>query len=156
LGEFNLENFDQNRDSFILYVMWVISTFLILVVFLNLLIAIISDIFDKIHENIQNNLIKELVYFMVESEVLINRRKLFKKHKYIIIVSRERGKSTPVDAETRLQIIKNSMENQVSIQNNHLNEIYKRLEKDCREKIQNKAETLDISVTKKMNGLTKL
>ena len=37
---------------------------------LNLLIALINDIFAKIYQNINNNMLQELAVIMVESELL--------------------------------------------------------------------------------------
>ena len=154
MGEFDLENFETNRDEALFYILWVLSTFLILIVFLNLLIAIISDIFDKVHENINNNLMKELVYFMVESEVLINRKALFKKQKYIIIVARERGETGEFDAESKLSVIKHNMDRQVNNQKNELDRIRKGLERGIKEKIQMRADTIETSANKHIAQLS--
>jgi hypothetical protein len=60
LGEFDTSAFEDNYFTVLVYVIWFLWTFLILIVFLNLLIAVLSDSFDKIQENLENNLLKEM------------------------------------------------------------------------------------------------
>lgn len=153
MGDFDLSNFEENSAKVLVYIMWVLNTFLIMVVFLNLLIAIISDIFDKVHENIKNNLVKELVFFMVESEVLINRRKLFKKHKYMIIVTRVRGETGEMDADSKLSVIRNNMDLQVRVQNKEVENIQKNLETELKERIFQRTDAIETSSLKALNSL---
>lgn len=54
LGEFDLEPFAAN-ESDMQWVLFVLATFLSNIVFLNMLIAIMSDTFDKITENKERN-----------------------------------------------------------------------------------------------------
>ena len=53
---------------------------------------------------------------MVESEVLINRKKLFKKQKYMIIVARVKGETADFSADSKMEIIKHNMNLQVQLQ----------------------------------------
>ena len=117
LADFNTEEFPKNGFDTLIFIIWILSTFLILIVLLNMLIAIISDIFDKVYENMQNHLLKELVVLMVESEVFISRLKLFKNQRYIIMINKVTGNQSYVDAESKLQVIKISMDKTVDEQN---------------------------------------
>lgn len=150
MGEFDLDNFNENSDYVLVYILWIANTFLILIVFLNLLIAIISDIFDKVHENIKTNLVKELVYFMVESEVLINRKKLFKKQKYMIIVARVKGETADYNADSKMEVIKNNMNIQVQHQKAELDRIQHNLELELKERIYLKANAIEGSAIKQL------
>lgn len=150
MGEFDLENFSNNSDHVLVYILWLANTFLILVVFLNLLIAIISDIFDKVHENIKTNLVKELVYFMVESEVLINRKKLFKKQKYMIIVARVKGETADFSADSKMEIIKHNMNLQVQLQKAELDQIQHNLESELKERIYMRSNAIEGSACKQL------
>lgn len=84
-----------------------------MIVLLNALIAIISDIFDKVYESMDSNLMKELVILMVESELLISRKGLFKKKKYVILMSRETGETGQVDVDSKLGVVRHHMAKQV-------------------------------------------
>ena len=88
-----------------------------------MLIALVNDIFDKIHENINNNLLKEFVVLMVESELLISRAKLFENKKYIIVVSKEKGNESAVDADSKLGVIKSNMDKKITEQGEVLDKV---------------------------------
>ena len=47
LGEFRLDDYEKSTNTGWLYVLFWVSTFLLMVVFLNMLIAIMSDTFEK-------------------------------------------------------------------------------------------------------------
>ena len=60
---------------------------------------------------------------MVESELLISRAKLFENKKYIIVVSKEKGNESKVDADSKLGVIKANMDKKVAEQENVLNKV---------------------------------
>ena len=93
-----------------------------------MLIALVSDIFDKIHENINNNLLKELAVVMVESEFLISRARLFYGKKYIIVVRKEKGSESNIDADSKLGVIKLNMDNKIKDQSKILDRVVNSLE----------------------------
>jgi hypothetical protein len=103
-----------------------------------MLIAIISDIFEKVHENISNNLLKELAVLMVETELLISRKRLFKNKKYLIIIAQEKGETSRVDAESKLMILKQYMFKKVNEQEKRLKEISVDFEKFLEEETESK------------------
>jgi len=129
IGDFNTDVIPTNGYNVLIYIIWLLATFMLLIVLLNMLIALISDIFDKVHENISNNLLKELVVLMVESELLISRTKLFKRKKYIILISKETADSTTSDSDSKLGILKASMDVRINEQNETLQQITTNLEK---------------------------
>jgi len=59
MGEFNTDGF-VNTDKYYLYALWFMNVIMTLIVLLNLLIAIMSDTFDRIRESLDNNMYKEL------------------------------------------------------------------------------------------------
>lgn len=83
LGDFDTEAY-VDTDKYYLYFIWILSTLIALIIFLNLLIAIMGDTFDRVQETTENNMLKELANIMVENEMLVNRKRLFGKAKYII------------------------------------------------------------------------
>ena len=64
-----------------------------MIVFLNLLIAVLSDSFDKIQETLENNLLKEMAIMMSENEILVNRKRTFGGMKYIFIIEKSLSKN---------------------------------------------------------------
>ena len=48
LGEFELDGISEGSDVWLFYVLFTLSTFLIMIVFLNMLIAIMSDTFARV------------------------------------------------------------------------------------------------------------
>ena len=60
---------------------------------------------------------------MVESELLISRSKLFENKKYIIVVSKEKGNESAVDADSKLGVIKNNMDKKITEQGEVLDKV---------------------------------
>ena len=60
---------------------------------------------------------------MVESELLISRAKLFENKKYIIVVSKEKGNESAVDADSKLGVIKSNMDKKITEQGEVLDKV---------------------------------
>ena len=97
IDDFRTDNYESNRDEILVRVIWPMNTFLIFIVLLNMLIAIINHTFERVHESIFNNLLKELSILMVETELLVSRERLFSNKKYLIIIEKETGETSKVD-----------------------------------------------------------
>ena len=106
---------------------WVVSTFINLLVILNAVIAVVSDIFDQVYENMNQNLLKELVILMAESELLISRKSLFKQKKYIVLIEKERGDGHQGGHESKIAVIKDFMELQLKKQGRLLEKMERNL-----------------------------
>jgi len=50
LGEFDLENFGDNSTDPEVWMLFLLSTFIAQIMFLNMLIAVMGDTFDKVKE----------------------------------------------------------------------------------------------------------
>lgn len=50
LGEFGTDRFEGSRDDKMIWVMFIVSSFITNIVFLNMLIAIMGDTFTKVTE----------------------------------------------------------------------------------------------------------
>jgi len=98
-------------------------TFLLLIVLLNMIIALISDIFEKIHQNIYSNILKELATLMLESEILLQRRNKFKNVKYLIIMEIQRNLHNDRDNESRIASVQNKISKQLEEQTEFLTQI---------------------------------
>lgn len=58
LGQFDLENFADQPESYLCYIFFLLATFITQVVMLNMLIAIMGDTFERVIENRDVNAIK--------------------------------------------------------------------------------------------------
>ena len=69
---------------------------------LNMLIAIISDIFEKVLEKSKSNLLKEITQLMLDTNWIFRFFQVFKDTKYIITFTREQGEKEDGDEHSRL------------------------------------------------------
>ena len=107
VGDFHPEDFSNNRFLHLVEVIWLVCTFWVMIVFLNLLIAVLSDSFDKIQETLENNLLKEMAIMMSENEILVNRKKVFKDMKYLIVIQKVLSKKKNSGWGGRLNYVNN-------------------------------------------------
>lgn len=116
MGDFSVDGFEF-RDLILTYSLWFLNTLIILIVFLNMLLAIMGDTFDRVQETVENNMIRELVGMMVENANLVNRKRLFKKSKYIFVIQEEKAEESQISWEGRLKTLKKYMNRSVDTQN---------------------------------------
>ena len=50
LGEFNIEDFGLNQNDPFVWILFLLSTFIAQIMFLNMLIAVMADTFEKVNE----------------------------------------------------------------------------------------------------------
>jgi hypothetical protein len=122
LGEFQIRDYVKNYWAIYMHIVWALSTFMIFLVLLNMLIAIVSDIFAKVHEKMNNNLLKELTQLMLDNDWLFRGMPFFRKTKYIITFTKEQGEKEDSDDISRLAALKKSMK-RIGIKN-ELDRIY--------------------------------
>lgn len=153
LGEFDTDNFNPN-DQVYLKIMWFINTLITLVVFLNLLIAIMGDTFDRVQETAESNMLKELASIMIENDAIISREKVFKDSKYIIVVSELKADQREISWEGRLKRLRDFMYESVETQSKLLT----RLQNNCfnilKDKADRKARDMDSSTSKTIASIT--
>ena len=153
LGEFNTDPFDTSDDRHYLYSLWFLDTMITLIIFLNLLIAIMGDTFDRVQQTSENNMLKELAQIMVENELLINRKRTFGDAKYIIIIQEEKADATHESWEGRLQMLKKFMYGAVERQNKLLKNIEKKVMEEVKEKTEKRGKELETSANRVINTL---
>jgi hypothetical protein len=147
LGEFDTEAF-EDTDKYYLYFIWFLNTMISLIVFLNMLIAIMGDTFDRVQETSENNMLKELASIMVENEMLINRAAIFKDAKYIIVIQEEKAEESAISWEGRLQTLKKYMDKSVYEQNKLLKSLQECIGEKIKIKAEKRAKELEISANK--------
>ena len=71
LGEFNMDGFSMHPDTAELYILFVFTTFITQVTFLNMLIAIMGDTFDKVIDNRPTYSLKNKLMLMADMQSII-------------------------------------------------------------------------------------
>ena len=71
LGEFNTDGFSMHPDTAELYFLFVFTTFITQVTFLNMLIAIMGDTFDKVIDNRPTYSLKNKLMLMADMQSII-------------------------------------------------------------------------------------
>ena len=110
LGAFELDDYQDDWWGVYTHIIWILSVFMIFLVLLNMLIAIISDIFEKVHEKSQNNLLKELTLLMLDTNWIFRLVPFFKNNKYIFVFTKEQGEREQGDESSRIAQMKKYME----------------------------------------------
>ena len=152
LGEFNTDDFDDD-DKHLLNTMWFLNTMVTLIIFLNLLIAIMGDTFDRVQETSESNILKETASIMVENEFLINRERLFKGAKYIIIIEEDRAEQRELSWDGRLKRLKDHMYKSVEEQNKILKKLQTNIGISIKGITDRRIKELDNSTNKYFNNI---
>ena len=153
LGDFNTDDFDE-EDKHLLNTMWFVNTMVIPIIFLNLLIAIMGDTFDRVQETSESNTLKETASIMVENEFLINRERLFGEVKYIIVIEEDKAEQSETSWDGKLQKLKDYIYGSVSKQNKILNELQMYVSKTFREKTERRIKDLESSTNRYFTNVT--
>jgi hypothetical protein len=80
MGNFDTDAYVDD-DKYYLFFIWFLNTMITLIIFLNLLIAIMGDTFDRVQETVENNTLNEFAQIMVENEIIFPRSTIFKDAK---------------------------------------------------------------------------
>lgn len=147
MGNFDTDAY-ADSDKYYLFVIWFGNTMITLIIFLNLLIAIMGDTFDRVQETVENNMLKELANIMVENEMLLNRNKIFGDAKYIIVIQEEKAEEAGVSWEGRLQYLKKSMDKSVKEQNKLLKGLEENMSEIIKEKTEKRAKEMESNANK--------
>lgn len=130
VGDFQPDDFSSNNSQTLVTVIWLLCTFLILIVFLNLLIALLSNSFDKIQESLDKSLLKEMATMMAENEVFLNRKCAFRNIKYLIIIEKVLARNVDDEWNGRLDHINKYIVKSEEAHFKQMDETAKKLE-DC-------------------------
>lgn len=64
LGEFNIDQFRMSANRYVAWVFFLLASFLILLVFVNMLIAIMGSTFGNVYDNQEENALFEQLMLM--------------------------------------------------------------------------------------------
>jgi len=87
LGEFDMEF--KGPSKWLLWIFFTGSTFFLLIVLLNLIIAIMGSAYEKLSEMQESSLIQEQLNMIIENSFLVDRAEFFKGTSYLISVEED-------------------------------------------------------------------
>lgn len=85
LGEFDMDGY-EGLDSTVVWIMFLLATFVAQLLFMNLLIAIMGDTFDRVQEMKVQAATKEKISMMKDFIWVIDMETEFKNYKHVLIV----------------------------------------------------------------------
>ena len=86
IGEFGTDSFASGKETGLLWAFFVITTFLLSIVMLNMLIAMMGQSYEKVSEVAEASMLKERMILIMENYFLIHSN-TFRKAKYLISFS---------------------------------------------------------------------
>ena len=84
LGEFDLDGYKEGPDVYIAWFFFVMATYLILIVFMNMLIAIMGETFSQVQSIQEESALLEQVQLIEDHMWLIDLKKKYEFKRYII------------------------------------------------------------------------
>ena len=78
----------MNRDDAMVWILFVLSTFIAQITFLNMLIAVMADTFDKVKEVEKQSALKETIELMADYAIAVSRYSIKEQQdkRYIFVV----------------------------------------------------------------------
>ena len=75
------------------HVIWILATIITQVLLFNMIISLMGDTFDRVQETAPQRIMQDHTRMVIENEnwFVYNRRELFRRKKFLILVSPERG-----------------------------------------------------------------
>lgn len=86
LGDFDTSRYKVGHAKYFVMFMFILATFIVSVVFLNMLIAIMGETFGQVLEGAEENGLREQVVLINDHLWLLDLQKIFKGQKYILRV----------------------------------------------------------------------
>lgn len=91
LGGFSTDTYNTDYAGQFEWVVFFLETILIQIILLNLIIGLMGDTFGDVAELGELSKLKELCSMISENEFVLNRDRVFKKSRYIIIARLEKA-----------------------------------------------------------------
>ena len=89
LGEFDTENYQLEAGDVLVWLIFVATTFITQVTFLNMLIAIMGDTFDRVSEVKEQSALSEKIQILADYVIIVKRESVEKgtKSKFIFAIT---------------------------------------------------------------------
>ena len=91
LGNFNIGSYSNGDNSGIIWFFFIIASFVIVVVFMNLLISIMGNTLGDVQAVQEQSQIQEQAEMIIEYFVLLDMKEVFLNQKYIIYISKDQN-----------------------------------------------------------------
>ena len=76
LGEFDLDNYNYEGNDVIVWIVFIATTFITQITFLNMLIAIMGDTFARVSEVKEQSALKEKIEILSDYVIVVERESL--------------------------------------------------------------------------------
>ena len=73
LGEFDLDNFRLRSNDTMVWILFILSTFITQITFLNMLIAVMGDTYGQVKDTEKQSALKETIELMADYAVAVSR-----------------------------------------------------------------------------------
>jgi len=115
MGEFGLDAYKEGPNSKMALTFFILGTFLVLVVFMNMLIAIMGDTFGNVQAKSEENSLREQVAMINDFLTLLSIKDVFKGKRYIIRLKEDviQGE-VAADLVAEIDVVKQEMKKQVN------------------------------------------
>ena len=94
LGEFDADGYSQGPNQYAAWLAFVLATFIVLVVFMNIVIAIMTESFNKVEQTKEQLQLEEQLQLVKDYIWLLDLKEIFKGKKYIIRLTPDNSSHT--------------------------------------------------------------
>ena len=77
LGEFGIDDFKENTNERTIWIIFLFATFIIMLVFLNMIIAIMGNSYEKVSDNWERSALIERTRIYADFMILVNEPQQF-------------------------------------------------------------------------------
>jgi len=91
LGEFSYENFNSGFNQLLFWILFVLSTMITMVVFMNMLIAQMGDTYDECQEKREVIVYMNKLRLMHEFSNLVDLEEQFEENQYLFVVEKKQA-----------------------------------------------------------------
>ena len=115
LGDFNRDTY-SSKDAKVIWIMFIMATLIVALIFMNLLIAIMGESFSRINGIMQQSTQKELCSIMEDHIWLQKIDELFESKRYILWLTPDTSTGGGSLVERAIQQLKDQFENRSDAQ----------------------------------------
>lgn len=112
LGDFNFDNYSA-ANSPMTWGYFFLATVIVQLVFMNLLIAIMSEQYVRLNDSKEQNKLKEICRMIKDHTWLLRPYEIFEHDRYILVLGPNRGRKGETATESKLQDLRDYVENRV-------------------------------------------
>jgi hypothetical protein len=147
-----VETFGDTKDEWLVWLVFVMMTLFTNIILLNLVIAIITETFEKVQETQDTTKLRDFALIMRENEFLIDRKRLFGNIKYIVVAEPNYEDDEGDNSwEGKLKELKKAISSASTKNKSHLDKFEKRLHKNIEIDMSKKMKPYDDKIEQNIN-----